>query len=499
MSSNINAIVSSIKHSLNEKMFFEFSQCGHNVTIKKKMLRPTEAFTHLESLSRYTLNILQTTDIRSLPSIEKKDEIRDLVDVVYRCAKVFERQFGQICKDEAHCLYLQSLSAKLGGRISADVLKDPKYKEFYSFIHANFLHHKMQTLGHQMGLLPSLMIEGYHESIFWASLHKELIDPLNPDSGYVFTYGGKEVFRTDKKFVLDANYSYLDGKIVKYNPLTSNEVRYYDHEAPSPGVFKFELWTAITDVEGEHPTIALGDHSYFVLVDDQGNRLGAGQFGMTGEMNCIEMLSPLGRKPGGIETPDRYLFLPKDNYSFKKTEFILPKADFETIFQEVKNIKADSHHVVSLLHNNCTSFAQKLLARVGVKIESKIHILELLLRKVVPASVCSFFKNVFAKVPQGIKKALYFLPFIYVPTLVAAFVIRSFSLRNYRSDNTYNSVFEFFFKPWVSSSDTSLINIIFRPWRLTADHPFAVRMWQNEHASQINHLPDASVPRGDYV
>jgi hypothetical protein len=468
-------------------MFFEFSQCGDNITISKKIMDHHEAFTHLDLLSRYTLHVLQTTDIRSLPSNERKEEIRDLVDVVYRCAKVFEKKFGKMCGAESHFLYLQSLSAKLGGRISADVLRDPQYKEFDTFIHVNFLHHKMQALGYQMGPLPSLMIEGYREPIFWTSLRKDYLDPAKPHSGYVFTYGGKEVFRTNKNFVLDADYSYLDGKIVKYNPLTSKEIRYYDYEAPNPGVFKFELWTAITDVKGERPTIALGDHSYFVLVDDQGRRLGVGQFGMTGEMNCVEMLSPIGRKPGGIETPDRYLFLPKDNYSFKKTEFVLNKADFETILQEVKDVKSNPHHVVSLLHNNCTSFAKKLLARVGVTVESRIHILELLLRKVVPVSVCSFFRSTFAKLPQGIKKALYFLPFIYVPTLIAAFVIRSFSLRNYRADNTYNSVFEFFFKPWTCSSDVCLIDIIFRPWKLAADHPFAVRMWQNKNPNHVHH------------
>lgn len=487
MSSNISAIVNSVKQSLHDKMFFEFSQYGRYVEIKEKIMDRNETFTHLVKLSQYTIDILKTTDIRSLPSKEKKEEIRDLVDVVYRCSKIFEQKFGKIDGSQAHYLYLLAFRAKLGGRVSEDALRDPQHKDFETFMHVNFLYQKMQALGYQMGTLPSLMIEGFHEPVLWSSLRKDLIDPSNPDSGFSFSYNGKEVFRTNANFELDEDYSYIDGKIAKYNPLMSKEIRYYDKEAANPGVFKVELWTTVIDHNGERPTVTLGDHTYLVLVDDQGRRLGVGQYGIAGERNCAQDLSPMGRRLGGIETPDRYLLLPKDQFNSKKTEFVVSKADFEILLQEVKDLKAGSHHVISLLQNNCTSFAQKILARIGINIETKFHVLELLFRRHAPLLVCSFFDKIFAKVPQGIKNALYYLPFIYLPTLFAACVIRLKSLRNYRADNTHNSVFEFFFKPWKCPSDIYLLDIIFRPWRLTADHPFAVRIWQNKNPSNIYH------------
>ena len=259
------------------------------------------------------------------------------------------------------------LSAKLGGKISPDKLLDPQNKEFVNFVNANHLQNKMQALGHECWVVPTLGIEGFGNYVMWSSLFKkEIIGPAGKAVGYAFYYQGKEVFQTDLKLKLKSDYCYLNGEISKYMPMNSSEIRHYDTQR-GDGRYKIEVWTALHDVEGKRPVITIGDHSHLVLIDDKGKRFGVGQYGMAEDLDCQHALSACGRKKGGIEMPDRYLMMPKNSHNFKKVEITVSKEDFDVLMNQIKEDRVNPSLSVSLIKGNCTSYVRGLLQRIGIR------------------------------------------------------------------------------------------------------------------------------------
>lgn len=470
MSATLAPLIVTVRRSLDHYSYFTFTTASRIPQVVEKSMNAEEAFVNIRKLNSFTIDLLRSKNLRQI-SFEERETVRGLVDCVYRCSKAFTKQFSKTCPDKARILQIEALNAKLGGRICGTLLGHAAYKDFVSFIQANALQHKVQALGQQLDLIPSLPIEGFDRPVSWTQITKQALVQSKPsDPVFAFYYQGRELFRTDSKLKLHTDYTYIDGKIAKYNPIDSPEVRAYDKEPAAPGRYKIELWTAIDDPTGQRPVIALGDHAYLVLVDEEGNRFGVGQYGMADEFDWNHVFSAFGRKKGGIETPDRYLLLAKDSHSFQKTDIMIDKAAFERIMTRIQKKKTDPNFSVSLLCGNCSTSVESLLSIVEVKVNNKVTVIELFFRKFAPLTLIAFVDRITAALPSLVKKGLFFLPIFHIPMIMYGLFTRALSLKNFNNE----------------PSDISLWNVFFRPWKVTIDHPFAIRRWQQAHAQTIN-------------
>lgn len=464
MPADLTNIVATVRNALERHTYFTFASENNEVRVHPQAMKAEEAFQNIRKLASYTTDILSRKTLRQI-SYDERETLRDLVDCVYKCSKVYAKQFGKEAPEHAKDLHAIALSAKLGGKLAPSLIASEHYKEYTDFIQANALQHKVQALGHQFPLIPSLPLEDIDEPVRWLELKKKPLKQTSPsDPAFSFEYQGREVFRTDAKLKLHPDYTYIDGKIAKYNPIETPEVRAYDHERGS-GQYRIELWTAIHDRKGERPVITLGDHAHMVLVDAEGNRYGFGQYGMADDFNLEHVLSAFGRKKGGIETPDRYLLLPKDSHSFMKTEFVVDKTVFNRVMDRVKAQKQDPHFSVSLLCGNCSTNVQKILESIGIKVSNKMHVVELIWRKCAPLSFIRALDSIVGLAPVFLKRALCFFPPFYLFTIFYGLVTRLLSMKNFNDE----------------PSDISLPDVFLRPWKATIDHPFAVRRWQENY------------------
>ena len=452
MSIEISKLVSDVQSALHQKKFVscEFSEATID-SVEIKTMNAADFHLQATKLCSYTNDLLKTKNLRQL-NLKEREQIRDLVDVTYKASRVFSKEYGEQFPKEAKNLSRACLIAKLGGIVDPNKLPSAAFKEFTDFICANHLHHQIQSLGHQLPSEPSIFVEGFSGPIKWKNIAKTKL----PDGLVAYSAIGKELFRTNEKGVLTQDYSYMDGKIVKYNPLTSPEVRHYDTE-PATGNCRVEFWSAMRDTKGITPVI-FGDHNMLVLVDEQGKRYATGQFGLTRKVNWQDYLSPFSKKRGAIETPDRYLLLAKDSHSFMKTDIPLTKEQFNHLMGEVKKQKKDDDFRVSLLKGNCSSNAVGLLKQVGVQIDNRLHVMDLLYRQITPASLVGLFDRIGSYIPSIAKKGLFFLPFVYVPTIMLSILMKLLG----------------------AGDDVSIVRTIFCPWTLTIDHPFAARAWQQK-------------------
>jgi hypothetical protein len=220
--------------------------------------------------------------------------------------------------------------------------------------------------------------------------------------------------------------------------------------------------------------VFLGDHSHLVLVDDQGNRVGVGQYGMAEDFNCAHAMSACGRKKGGIETPDRYLLLPKDSHSYKKTDLIVSRQEFACLMDQVKKDKADPNLSVSLGKSNCTGYVKGLLEKIGIELPTKMSFAEALVRKYAPLSLVkrgdAWWNSVKGEVPDWCKKAIYFFPPIYLVTMGMSLLVRLGSFHNFRKE----------------APDYGFDDVFLKPWNFWGNHPMALRLWQRKVPEQMD-------------
>lgn len=459
MSCNISGLVSAIQLGLNEGKFFTFSQQESQIDVTTKKMDHDQALDGINHLVSFAREKLQSKTLRQL-SLEDRESLRDLVDVTYRACKVFAKTFSKSATASIQQLQLEALQLKLGGRVSKELLSAEDYRDFRRFIEINNLQHKMQALGHQMTFIPSLSFEGLDGSVDWTKLRCERV-PATTDRGVIkkFYLEDRLLFETDEDLKLTDNFTYLDGKISAYNSWTDPKLRAYDHEAPCPGRFKVELWTSLGDASGKSPAMCLGDHSFLVLVSETGERIGVGKLGF----------GFLGLSEGYIESPDRYLLLPKNNYSFKKTEILINKAQFVSLLSSIEEAKKRPISF-AILNDNCTSFASQLLSKINLKVDSQMHLLEVFIRKVLPKTMVDYLLSSLKKIPISIRKVLCFLPVVYIPSCLSGIFFRFFR-----------------FKLWVNNpKELNVFDIIFRPWNVVVNHPFAIRKWQTNHPDLIN-------------
>lgn len=459
MSNCYSSVITNVSNFLDRETFFSASiSDGRLIVSADKQSTPLTVFDSIFRLSEYAKSDLQSKNLSQLTSSEKMS-YRHLVDVIWRSSKCFSKRFGGVAKELARDLSDCALQLKLGARVSILLLNRPEYSVLKEFILANHLHHKMEAVGYQMGAIPSIEVDGIEGPIDWTKITCRSEASIGKDFK-AFYLDDRLLFKTDNNLVLVEDYSFLNGKIALYNPWNDEHLRPYDKEA-STGKCKIELWTALVDKKGRHPPLAAGDHSFLVLVSEQGQRFGVGKLG----------LGVLGYNQGYIECPDRYLLLPSDSHSFQKTEFPISKQGFNDLIASIEKDKR-SNVAFDMFNENCTSFVAGVLSRAGIQVEYKLHLLEIFIRQLLPQSFVDRALTKLKKLPRVLQKALFFLPFIYLPIVAVGLGICLLKWKAFSSNR----------------NELNLLDVFFRPWAVQADHPFALRQWQSSHHQFVHAL-----------
>ncbi|MDN3505180.1 MAG: hypothetical protein P0S95_06375 [Rhabdochlamydiaceae bacterium] len=370
---------------------------------------------------------------------------------------------------EFKLLYYKALSAKLGGHLSPQVFLDPTHKCFTRFIESNALQHKMQTLKIRVeqdeGGSPLILVFINEESrlIPWDSLTRRPIFTLTGKlKGYIFTYFDTEVFQTNANLRLDCSYILTYQGITKFHPSQENKIIAFDKRDPREWFNKYalEIWTLLKDGNGDRPTMGIGDHCHIILKDNKGYVYSMGKFGGGRRFKLADYMTLFAPKQGRFISPDFFSYYSESTRNLKKAQILISKAQFEQIYKKLSEHKLDKSPKFTLLKHNCASYVQNLLKEVlGLEIDSELYLPNYALRVLFPKRIYNYFigstKDVVTKCPKWLQKCLYFLPILYIPTMIVSLIIRLMSLGG---------------KP-----DYSFKDIFIAPWNLTIHHPIALR------------------------
>jgi hypothetical protein len=411
-------------------------------------------------------------------------ECETLQKAVELCSSLLKRMPKETEERELRTLKDRVLSLKCGGMIPLKFFADKANSgAFRQFIEANFLQNKLVSLHQKLhyfeGRGPGIPITPSNfqnrerpETILpWSYLEEhreEVIDGDGRVTGYRYFEEESHtlLFETDANGALTSDYSFNYAGIIRCGVKSPDFVA-YDRRNPKEwgNQFIVEVWTGLSESNGQAAKNFLGDHSCLVLRDGRDGKIySVGQFGVCADYQCVDYVTPLAHKTSGLESPDRYVFLPQNYYKFEKHKMRVSEEQFDRLLERVKTDKARPDEMsFSPVKYNCTSWVVKLMREeLGFEVDSQMHLSGFLIRQLLPHSwqepIFDFWENTIGQLPEGVQKALNFLPFVYIPYLVGALVAKVMSLGN-RDGIT----------------DLPLIDIFFRPWEIYLDHPMMLR------------------------
>lgn len=290
----------------------------------------------------------------------------------------------------------------------------------------------------------------------WSNFNE--LEKRKTANGFDFYKNENLLFSTDEKFVLKGSFWAGKQGILEGSPSETKEFEQFFKREPSG-----KYWLTLSCVVKDVMNIDFGkSHAYMGLEDAEGNFIYAGQYGMEREMTFFDYLTPFGRKPVGIETPDRYSTLPLAGCRLNEAKIELTSIQYKNLIDSIKQDK-EQRIEGSLIKGNCTSYVKQKLDLIGIKAKTEMTAQEYLGRqvlRVLPKSwqkhTITFFKD---RVPDFIKKVMCFNPIVYLPTLAVVCAARAFS---------------------GTKSDISLLSMLVKPWSLKIDHPVIFFEWLDE-------------------
>ncbi|NDD58457.1 MAG: hypothetical protein EBZ47_04285, partial [Chlamydiae bacterium] len=458
----------SICDALKSKQNFKFDRSNGTIkVVAASALTAREEYKQIRKLALYTCSIFSKQTIHDLP-VDQREIFRDLGDSVDKAVRIFKQKYGKIASKQGYCRSLEAkaLCIKLGGVVDHNYLKSEASKDFKAFIKANHLHHKMPATGYQMQEDPSLEIEGYG-IVQWRDIFRQ-VNPLRIDH---VSQDGTLLFTTDCEKKLTDDYSFISGKIAKYNPQNDQYLRPFDTQPLSEN-FSIELYTSLDDPGGMKPRLLLGDHSYLILTNPQGERYSTGKL-MRSYLGIRDVFAPFSMKKACIDVPDRYVYLPKENRNVTKTVFYVPEDKFQKVLDAITEAKQDPEFSFSILKGNCSSFAASLLSHAGIDARCQMNWYEFLFRAITPAFIQNGWNGFMSSIPLGLKYVVETVAhaFAYLVGLIPGLLVWAWS--HFGGCNGL-------------CSDISLFDVLF-PWRQKMDHPFAMKRWQDSKPA-INDL-----------
>jgi hypothetical protein len=487
----------------------------------QKMPRDQEAaraakIRSLDLLLDATLGELQRVDLKQI-DVAVADT---LLKVVSSCGDYFKRIMPLgIAPEDERDLKAKISAAKCGGRVSYEIFKNKALADFKKFLEANFIPNKLMTLRMQLRadprdghpLLPIANMNRDSEGrlfqppgedatryVRWDALEKqEVRDNAGKLTGYRFRHDGVTVFETNDKLEMnigyqdvERGYSFNHRGILPYC-VKATQALPYDQRNPAEWGNKYivEVWTALADKKGEKIQLALGDHTFLKIRNGKtGEIYGAGEFGIKRDYKPLDYLTPLGHKTSGLETPDRYTFLPQSMFHFRMVEMEVTKAEFEKLITRIEAEKADRTRTFSLVKQNCTSWSVKIVREeLGVDLDAKMSILGFAIRQLCPISwqkpLFQAWDNSVGRLPEWAQKAMYLLHVIlivpYVLHVVISLIVKGLAMKNDKHE-----------------ADFPLLDIFFRPWNIYLDHPYALRQSSKKAAKMGEKLYEGSQAMG---
>ncbi len=382
-------------------------------------------------------------------SLKEFDLVRNFLDNLY----LYRKQVDQKGEFENALL-----SLRLGGDVPAEWIK--ANKEFKKFIKSNYLHHRLFVLrlpllfDEKRGAALPLQEEDHIEWVYWDEIKKE---------GSDFYFEGRLIFKADERYRLIPEYTCLHRGICHYNVGIDPKWEPFQVADPTEWNHKYvlEVWTVSLPML--KPPMFQRTHAYIVLKDSEGNIRSVGQDVLVDRAN-FRVTEILNRKPGfgKITTPDIYTFYPTNARRFWNISIEITKEEHDRIIAIVEKDKANKQHSMSVLKGNCVSYVLKILREgVGIQVDASMHSLHIMLKEFLPHSwYRALFKNFnrwYGKQSPVVKKALFFLPIVYIPSLLLGIVAL------FTRQNNYQEIRDF-----------SFLDLIFRPWKLSCEHPLAL-------------------------
>ncbi len=382
-------------------------------------------------------------------SLKEFDIIRTLLDNCYLYRKQVDKQ------GEFENLVL---SLRLGGNIPPEWLKENPL--FRKIIKANYLHHRLFVLrvalpfDEKKGAALPFKEGDQTKWIYWSEIQ---------ENDYHFYSNEILLFETDNQYRLLTKYTCLYLGICDYDVGIDPKWEPFQRADPAEwqGKYILEVWTVSLPLI--KPPMFQRTHAYIVLKDNQGSVRSVGQDVLVDRAN-YRITEILNRKPGfgKITTPDIYTFYPTNSRRFWNVSFEITKEEHDRIVAIVEKDKINKEHSMSVLKGNCVSYVLKILKEgVGIEMDASMHGLHILLKSMLPNSwYRAFFEQFhdwYGSRSSFVKKVLFFLPIVYIPSFllgIAALFTRQ---------NNYQEIRDF-----------SFIDLIIRPWKLSCEHPLAL-------------------------
>ncbi len=351
-----------------------------------------------------------------------------------------------------------ALSLRLGGNIPEDWIKGNK--EFKQFVKSNYLHHRLFALrlalpfDEKKGAAIPIQEGDHTKWVYWSELEKHADH---------FYFEGKLIFKVDERSRLISEYTCLHLGICKYNVGVDPKWEPFQVADPAEWNHKYvlEVWTVSLPML--KPPMFQRTHAYIVLKDNKGNVRSVGQDVLVDRAN-FRVTELLNRKPGfgKITTPDIYTFYPTNARRFWHISFEISKEEHSRIIDIVEKDKTNKEHSMSVLKGNCVSYVLKILREgVGIQLDASMHSLHIMIKEFLPHSwyraLFKNFNNWYANQSSFVKKAVFFLPIVYIPSLLLGFAAL------FTRQNNYQEIRDF-----------SVVDLIIRPWKLSCEHPLAL-------------------------
>ncbi|MBP9841913.1 MAG: hypothetical protein KBC64_05755 [Simkaniaceae bacterium] len=301
----------------------------------------------------------------------------------------------------------KALLAKIGGQLPLDQLEGSTLK---TFLLANHLHHRMQMTRMAVtsqGALPFVQADGTTRWIPWNEINE-----VEAHGHRSFSHQGTVLFTTDSHYKLSTDYTYTQDGIRRYNIWTADEPIPFMTDDPTKWDRKFvlEIRSDIHHSQGEYGAGGCsGQHTFLILRHPDGRSYAIGKYGPFDDIQCIDKISPGGKKPGRISFVDEYMAFPPGFANTHSAKIELSPQEYATIFDAIRRTHAQPHSF-SLIKDNCNTFVVNFVkTHCNITIKNRMP-LRVYFFRLFPRPIVEFVykmkKMTYEKFPPFLKKGL---------------------------------------------------------------------------------------------
>jgi hypothetical protein len=330
-------------------------------------------------------------------------------------------------------LLAKAFLAKIGGQIPLEQLEGSPLK---TFLVANHFHHRMQMTRMAVtseGALPIVQDDGSTKWVRWNDLRE-----VESHGSRTFYDGDRVAFTVDAAYKLKNDFTYTQEGIRHYNIWTADQPIHFMTDNPARWDHKFvlEIRSDIHHSQGEYGAGGCsGQHTFMILRHPSGRSYAIGKYGPFDDIQCIDKVSPGGKKPGRISFVDEYMAFPPGFTNSHSAKIELSATEYADIFQAIGRTHAEDHSF-SLIKENCNTFIVDFVKKhcnIQIKntMPARVYFFRLL-----PRPIVEFFYKIkeatYDHFASWLKKtcSIVFWPFRYMFNVMAtgiAFLLNLFN------------------------------------------------------------------------